>query len=137
LAICGACVLDGLSLQAPFSWASNKYFPRQCARQTCFLCQPSSHWSCSCFGSFDFASQTRTGEERWRALLKFRHVEKDLARRNDMSTAVLTNSLPRRWQLSSIASTTLIVAARSWFVVTVVGQLFFAFAIASFYTLTA
>ena len=54
-----------------------------------------------------------------------------------MSTAVLTNSLPRRWQLSSVASTTLIVAARSWFVVTVVGQLFFAFAIVSFYTLTA
>jgi hypothetical protein len=54
-----------------------------------------------------------------------------------MSTAVLTNSLPRRWQLSSVANTTLIVAARSWFAVTVVGQLFFAFAIASFYTLTA
>ena len=54
-----------------------------------------------------------------------------------MSTAVLTNSLPRRWQLSSVANTTLIVAARSWFVVTVIGQLFFAFAIASFYTLTA
>jgi len=54
-----------------------------------------------------------------------------------MSTAVLTNSLPRRWQLSSVANTTLTVAARSWFVVTVVGQLFFAFAIASFYTLTA
>jgi hypothetical protein len=54
-----------------------------------------------------------------------------------MSTAVLTNSLPRRWQLSSVASTTLKVAARSWFVVTVIGQLFFAFAIASFYTLTA
>jgi len=54
-----------------------------------------------------------------------------------MSTAVLINSLPRRWQLSSVANTTLTVAARSWFVVTVVGQLFFAFAIASFYTLTA
>jgi hypothetical protein len=54
-----------------------------------------------------------------------------------MSTAVMTNSLSRRWQLSSVANTTLIVAARSWFVVTVVGQLFFAFAIASFYTLTA
>ena len=54
-----------------------------------------------------------------------------------MSTAVMTNSLPRRWQLSSVANTTLKVAARSWFVVTVVGQLFFAFAIASFYTLTA
>ena len=54
-----------------------------------------------------------------------------------MSTAVLINSLPRRWQLSSVANTTLTVAARSWFVVTVVGQLFFAFAIASFYSLTA
>jgi hypothetical protein len=54
-----------------------------------------------------------------------------------MSTGVLTSSLPRRWQLSSLANTTLNVAARSWFVVTVVGQLLFAFAIASFYTLTA
>src|ERR1700746_602360 len=54
-----------------------------------------------------------------------------------MSPAVMTNSLSRRWQLSSVANTTLNVAARSWFVVTVVGQLFFAFAIASFYTLTA
>src|SRR5258708_38829272 len=54
-----------------------------------------------------------------------------------MSTAVMTNSLPRRWQLSSVANTTLKVAARSWFVVTVVGQLFFAFAIARLYTLTA
>jgi predicted membrane protein DUF2306 len=54
-----------------------------------------------------------------------------------MSTAVMTNSLPRRWQLDSVANTMLKVATRFWFVVTVVGQLFFAFAIASFYTLTA
>src|SRR6201997_2399853 len=50
-----------------------------------------------------------------------------------MSTAVLTNRL----QLSSVADTALKTSARFWFVVTVVGQLFFAFAVASFYGLTA
>ena len=54
-----------------------------------------------------------------------------------MSTAVLTNSLPRRWQLDSVAATALKVAARFWFAVTVAGQLFFAFAVAAFYSLTA
>jgi uncharacterized membrane protein len=54
-----------------------------------------------------------------------------------MSTAVLTNSLPRGWQLDSVANTTLKAAARFWFVVTVLGQLVFAFAVASFYGLTA
>ena len=54
-----------------------------------------------------------------------------------MSTAVMTNSLPRRWQLDSVANSTLKAAARFWFVVTVAGQLFFAFAVASFYSLTA
>jgi len=42
--------LDGLSRPVLSSLGSNKYSPRQCAGQTCFLCQPSSHWSCSCFG---------------------------------------------------------------------------------------
>lgn len=50
-----------------------------------------------------------------------------------MSTAVLTNRL----ELSSIADTALKAAARFWFGVTVLGQLVFAFAVASFYTLTA
>jgi tetratricopeptide (TPR) repeat protein len=54
-----------------------------------------------------------------------------------MSTAVLTNSLPRRSQLDSVANTALKAAARFWFVVTVAGQLVFAFAVASFYGLTA
>jgi uncharacterized membrane protein len=50
-----------------------------------------------------------------------------------MSTAVMTNRL----ELDSIASTALKAAARFWFGVTVIGQLVFAFAIASFYGLTA
>jgi uncharacterized membrane protein len=50
-----------------------------------------------------------------------------------MSTAVLTNRL----DLSSVAETALKAAARFWFVLTVVGQLVFAFALASFYGLTA
>lgn len=50
-----------------------------------------------------------------------------------MSTAVLTSRL----ELSSVADTALKVAARFWFVVTIVGQLIFAFAVASFYGLTA
>jgi tetratricopeptide (TPR) repeat protein len=50
-----------------------------------------------------------------------------------MSTAVLTNRL----ELSSVADTALKAAARIWFGVTVLGQLIFAFAVASFYTLTA
>src|SRR5712675_2365208 len=50
-----------------------------------------------------------------------------------MSTAVLTNRL----ELDSIAETVLKAAARFWFGVTVIGQLFFAFAVASFYALTA
>jgi uncharacterized membrane protein len=50
-----------------------------------------------------------------------------------MSTAVLTNRL----ELSSIADTALKAATRFWFVVTVIGQLLFAFAVASFYGLTA
>lgn len=50
-----------------------------------------------------------------------------------MSTVVLTNRL----ELSSIADTSLKVAARFWFGVTLIGQFAFAFAIASFYTLTA
>src|SRR5258706_3128734 len=50
-----------------------------------------------------------------------------------MSTAVLTNHL----ELDSVADTALKVAARIWFVVAVIGQLVFAFAVASFYGLTA
>jgi tetratricopeptide (TPR) repeat protein len=50
-----------------------------------------------------------------------------------MSTAVLTNRL----ELNSVADTALKVAARFWFGVTVIGQLAFGFAVASFYGLTA
>jgi len=50
-----------------------------------------------------------------------------------MSTAVMTNRL----DLTSFAETSLKVAARSWFVVTVLGQLVFAIAVAVFYGLTA
>src|SRR5258706_2877732 len=50
-----------------------------------------------------------------------------------MSTAVLTNHL----ELDSVADTALKVAVRIWFVVAVIGQLVFAFAVASFYGLTA
>ena len=50
-----------------------------------------------------------------------------------MSTAVLTSRL----ELGSVANTVLKAAARFWFVVTIVGQLIFAFAVASFYGLTA
>jgi tetratricopeptide (TPR) repeat protein len=55
-----------------------------------------------------------------------------------MSTAVLTNNVvTKRWDLGSVADTALKTSARFCFVVTVVGQLFFAFAVASFYGLTA
>ena len=50
-----------------------------------------------------------------------------------MSTAVMTNRL----ELSSVADTALKAASRFWFVATVVGQLIFAFTVASFYALTA
>jgi uncharacterized membrane protein len=50
-----------------------------------------------------------------------------------MSTAVMTNRL----ELSLVADTVLRAATRFWFVVTVLGQLAFAFAVASFYGLTA
>jgi tetratricopeptide (TPR) repeat protein len=50
-----------------------------------------------------------------------------------MSTAILTNRL----ELGSVADTALKIAVRFWFGVTLIGQLVFAFAIASFYTLTA
>jgi tetratricopeptide (TPR) repeat protein len=50
-----------------------------------------------------------------------------------MSTAVMTNRL----ELNSVADTVLKAAARFWFAVAVVGQLVFAFAVASFYGLTA
>jgi hypothetical protein len=50
-----------------------------------------------------------------------------------MSTAVMTNRL----ELDSVADTALKAATRFWFVVTVAGQLVFAFTVASFYALTA
>lgn len=50
-----------------------------------------------------------------------------------MSTAVLTS----RVEVNSVADTALKAAARFWFVVTIAGQLAFAFAVASFYGLTA
>ncbi len=50
-----------------------------------------------------------------------------------MSTAVLTN----RFELDSVADTALKAAAQFWFGVTVIGQLAFGFAVASFYGLTA
>jgi len=51
-----------------------------------------------------------------------------------MSTAVMTTD---RLELSSVADTALKAATRFWFVVTVIGQLVFAFVVASFYGLTA
>lgn len=50
-----------------------------------------------------------------------------------MSTAVWTNRL----ELNSVADSALKVAVRFWFVVALMGQLVFAFAVASFYGLTA
>jgi uncharacterized membrane protein len=50
-----------------------------------------------------------------------------------MSSAVMTNRL----ELDSVADTALKTAARFWFAVTVLGQLVFAFTVASFYALTA
>ena len=54
-----------------------------------------------------------------------------------MSTAVLNKNLARRIELDSVADTALKAAARFWFGVTVIGQLAFGFAVASFYSLTA
>ena len=51
-----------------------------------------------------------------------------------MSTAVITH---HRLELNSLAGGALKAAAQFWFVVTVIGQLAFAFAVASFYGLTA
>jgi len=54
-----------------------------------------------------------------------------------MSTAALPKLFANRWETNSIADTALKAAARFWFGVTVVGQLAFGFAVASFYGLTA
>lgn len=54
-----------------------------------------------------------------------------------MSTAVLTRTIAKRWELSSFADTALKVSTRFWFGVTLLGQLTFGFAVASFYGLTA
>lgn len=45
--------------------------------------------------------------------------------------------MTNRWDLNSVADTALKTSARFWFAVTVIGQLTFAFAVASFYGLTA
>jgi hypothetical protein len=50
-----------------------------------------------------------------------------------MSTAVLTH----RFEINSVADTALKAATRFWFAVTVLGQLTFGFAVASFYGMTA
>ena len=50
-----------------------------------------------------------------------------------MSTAVLTN----RFELNSVADAALKAVVRFWFSVTIIGQLIFAFTVASFYGLTA
>ena len=54
-----------------------------------------------------------------------------------MSTAVLNKNLAHRIELGSVADTALKAAARFWFGVTVIGQLAFGFAVASFYSLTS
>jgi tetratricopeptide (TPR) repeat protein len=55
-----------------------------------------------------------------------------------MTTAVLTDRLSSRLApASAVAATALNAAARFWFVVTVAGQLVFAFAVGSFYTAAA
>src|SRR5579863_1452879 len=50
-----------------------------------------------------------------------------------MSTAVMTEKL----EMTSVADTALKISSRFWFAVTVIGQLAFAFVVASFYSLTA
>jgi hypothetical protein len=54
-----------------------------------------------------------------------------------MSTAILTKPLMNRWDVASVADIALKAAARFWFGVTVIGQLAFAIAVATFYGLTA
>ena len=54
-----------------------------------------------------------------------------------MSTHVSTAVFTSRLELGSVANTALKASARLWFAVTVIGQLMFAFAVASFYGLTA
>ena len=54
-----------------------------------------------------------------------------------MSTTMNTQVLTRRFELNAAAETTLKAATRFWFGVTVIGQLAFGFAVASFYGMTA
>src|SRR5215831_5236288 len=54
-----------------------------------------------------------------------------------MSATISTALHWRRFELNSVADTVLKAAARFWFGVTVLGQLAFGFAVASFYGLTA
>ena len=54
-----------------------------------------------------------------------------------MSTTMSTALLTRRFEINSVADTALKAATRFWFAVTVIGQLAFGFAVASFYGMTA
>ncbi len=54
-----------------------------------------------------------------------------------MSTTMNTQVLTRRFELNAVAETTLKAVTRFWFGVTVIGQLAFGFAVASFYAMTA
>jgi Predicted membrane protein (DUF2306) len=54
-----------------------------------------------------------------------------------MSTTMSTAALTNRFELNSLAESALNAASRFWFGVTVIGQLGFAFAILSFYGMTA
>jgi uncharacterized membrane protein len=54
-----------------------------------------------------------------------------------MSTAVLTKVETGRWELSSAADIAMKISERFWFGVTLLGQLIFGIAVASFYGLTA
>lgn len=54
-----------------------------------------------------------------------------------MSTTMSTALLTRRFEINSVANTALKAATRFWFAVTVIGQLAFGFAVASFYGMTA
>ena len=49
----------------------------------------------------------------------------------------IADATPRRYASQTLADTALRASARFWFLVTVAGQLLFAFTVASFYSLTA
>jgi|SRR5579871_318361 len=54
-----------------------------------------------------------------------------------MSTTMSTTLFTRRFEMNSVADTALKAATRFWFGITVLGQLAFGFAVASFYGMTA